>query len=541
LEDRSLLSVEVLSSFMGLGPGAGDAAPPNPQVAAGPDHVVEVVNSQVAVFDKGVVRRVVWAEPLSVFFGPLEQGGGILPQGEPVVAYDESAGHFVVAVADRSALEFAVSATSDPSDPEGSFRAMHRIVFPLPASPGPGVGSDGGNLRLGWTAGAYVFTLDDTYHTGVHEDDGSDDPRPGFRVVAVDKTAALDPNLSDVPYFDLSYYNHYRSVGVAAMHGSAAGDPLWLVLQSYDDPASRELARLTGLLSGQPDLTEYPFTYDAAPPDRLGLAAPELLHLSWRGGRLAVSYTVGAGDLARAVWYDIDTTGDVPFVTWAGEIDPGLGVDTFLPSVEIAANGDLGMSFLQSSPRQPLSMYVTGLKRTDPVVEMQAPVLVQPGAAGYIGPVGRYSGIAVDPLTGTSFWAANAYATDAAANNWGTWVAEFSVGGDSPAVALAAGRDGAPDGTTLAGPDRTGSEVGAVPVGSSPLGHVESTPLRTGGPSARTTALAPSRAVGFTPRVVRVGRGPAGARGTLAREVFGVWSEWPPLAGDDPWRGVIST
>jgi serralysin len=75
-------------------------------------------------------------------------------------------------------------------------------------------------------------------------------------------------------------------------------------------------------------------------------------------------------------------------------------------------------------------------------------VLVAAGQATYSttfqeGPVhraGDFSGITVDPVTGTSFWAANEYATAPAPNNWGTWIANFTVTGAFFAVGGAPGR-----------------------------------------------------------------------------------------------------
>jgi hypothetical protein len=111
------------------------------------------------------------------------------------------------------------------------------------------------------------------------------------------------------------------------------------------------------------------------------------------------------------------------------------------------------MTFMESSANEFMSMYVTGQRAGDPPGTMQAPVLVKVGEdplrlfvpIGEIpGPhrAGDYSGIAVDPVDGT-FWAANEYATAALSpelpisNNWGTWIANFSItdGGASPSAA----------------------------------------------------------------------------------------------------------
>jgi hypothetical protein len=81
---------------------------------------------------------------------------------------------------------------------------------------------------------------------------------------------------------------------------------------------------------------------------------------------------------------------------------------------------------------QYMSVYVTGRTSADAAGTMETPVLVQAGAGNYhdftgSGRAGDLSGISVDPLTGTSFWAANEYATGAPTNNWGTMISQFSL------------------------------------------------------------------------------------------------------------------
>jgi hypothetical protein len=62
---------------------------------------------------------------------------------------------------------------------------------------------------------------------------------------------------------------------------------------------------------------------------------------------------------------------------------------------------------------------------------MQTPVLVKAGNATYTGSrAGDFSGITVDPSTGTSFWAANEYKGSSAL--WTTWVANFSLSSAPP-------------------------------------------------------------------------------------------------------------
>jgi len=154
---------------------------------------------------------------------------------------------------------------------------------------------------------------------------------------------------------------------------------------------------------------------------------------------------VGLSGAARARWYEFDTSGVSPTLTQQGTIDQGINVHTYYPSIAIAPNGDLGMTFMQSSDNKFVSMYVTGQMFGDASGTMQFPVLAKAGEANYKafdcfnfnsklfkGPcrAGDYSGITVDPDTPDTFCAANEYARSRVPGmiaNWGTWITCFTL------------------------------------------------------------------------------------------------------------------
>src|SRR5207245_11495535 len=114
------------------------------------------------------------------------------------------------------------------------------------------------------------------------------------------------------------------------------------------------------------------------------------------------------------------------------EINPGLLISSYYPSIEINGAGDLGMTYMQSSFRQYVSMYVTGQKQGAAPGTMQPGVLVHAGVGTYLGTRGGdYSGISVDPVNDT-FWAANEYSRSSF-ELWGTWVANFTISASASA------------------------------------------------------------------------------------------------------------
>ena len=148
----------------------------------------------------------------------------------------------------------------------------------------------------------------------------------------------------------------------------------------------------------------------------------------------------------HARWYEISTAGPTPSMVQQGEVDPGPGIDTFMPSVALAPDGTIGMTYIESAagvigppsfPGEDMSMYVTGRALTDPLGTMQPGVKVSPNPMpnqfyNYDGSrIGDFSGISVDPTDPTTFWAVNEYAIEADPSgvipNWGTWIASFEV------------------------------------------------------------------------------------------------------------------
>src|SRR5262245_66462675 len=92
LEDRSLPSVTLVSGTDALDfAGTADGAPPDTIAAAGPNHIVEMVNTDIAIYTKA--GALVFQQDLSQFFGSVFAGNAI---SDPFVMYDEQAQRFIV-------------------------------------------------------------------------------------------------------------------------------------------------------------------------------------------------------------------------------------------------------------------------------------------------------------------------------------------------------------------------------------------------------------------------------------------------------------
>ncbi len=464
LEDRNLPSINVGASFDGLDfAGTGDGAPPDTIAAAGQDYVVEMVNTDMAIYTKTGTK--VFQQDLGQFFASVRTGSFL---SDPVVVYDEQAGRFVVGVLDLSVSFFgtingdsflyAVSDSSNPTlDTTGdgkAFTEMHAVNMTENVAAGT-VFAD--YPRIGWNADGYYVTFN-MFTTGFFN------AYDHVSVISIDKAAATDANNST---FTFTHTNvpggiTQATLAPATMHGSTAStagspQPMYFVEETLDSNGNAtgnaiRVVTATNLLTGSPtfqfsDLTVASYQPPPAATQKgsttlITTNDGRILNAEWRGDRLVASQTVGVSSdsQAHARWYEFNTNG-APTLTQQGTIGVGSGSNSYFPSIAIDPNGDLGMTFIQSSSTEYMSMYVTGQAAGDPLGAMQTPVLVKAGQVAYSATfdsspyrAGDYSGITVDPTDG-SFWAANEYAKAITSSaNWGTWLANFTLGAAVPDV-----------------------------------------------------------------------------------------------------------
>src|SRR5258706_7335089 len=158
------------NGFAGMDFGdSPESVPPDTHAAAGPNHIVEVVNSAIAIYDKTTGTPALgFPQSLESFFGATATSNCLF---DPIVAYDELAERFVVGALDAPAVcaenpslapqtANLLYAVSDTDDPTGSFTEKHRIDVAEPDSNCPGTVTVGGDFtRFGWNAEVHVFTF----------------------------------------------------------------------------------------------------------------------------------------------------------------------------------------------------------------------------------------------------------------------------------------------------------------------------------------------------------------------------------------------
>jgi hypothetical protein len=474
LENRNLLSVTISKNFQGLSL-TGDSSqvePPDPIAAAGLDNgngfggdIVEMVNTDLGIYTKagGLLSRV----PLKTLF----LADSSLSFSDPQVTFDEHAGQFFVGILAyniSSDINSQVShfdyATLDGTNPSTVLSTNYLDV--KESSSGRGAtGTTGVPLladfpRVGWNASAYFVSFNMFEFTGSQSFDH-------VQIVTINQSTMGKANTVDAPS------GQDFTIVPAVMHDLTATNEWFVEEHGFDNGRQLQVIQMVNVLSSTPSLGSayvnvptYGMPYSAPQPG--GFSAPKIntgdtriLSAAVRGSDLVATQNVGTGGATHARWYDINLnvwngTNNTDALYQSGDINPGKGIYTYYPAIDIDAHSNLGLTYMQSSKNQYMSMYVTGRAATDPTGKVQTPVLVQGGLGTYFGSrAGDYSGLSVDPSTGT-FWAASEYSRGGS-NYWGTAVANFSVSAGGTLLTASSVQGGS--GTSSSTTDLTGLPI----------------------------------------------------------------------------------
>lgn len=429
------------------GPGYTDVAvengsyiiPADPSVAAGPEHVVAVVNTSIVAWSKSGSQ--VLRQPFSAFFAPLAPSGTLF---DPKVRYSTFDGRFVVVLLELtdagqgapgnvSNLLVGVSQTADPA----AGWVLSRVDVRTSISgisywaDFPGLAVDDDHAYV--TANLFAFG------TGTYG---------GTRVwvLPMDELAAgapgpsvpLDPfALASVP--DLS-----STLQPAVVHGKLPGDPTatWLVefsglndaVSSYVglfrllDPLGSPSVELSFLELGTVDdfNSSLPGAPQAGSATTVATNDRRTLDSAWRRDRLAASFTLVPpggpdGGQATAAWFeaDVSSPGAPSLLVFgtegAEELAPGT--HTYFPSVDLGADGSLALGFSASSAGAFVGAFASLGPAGEPAGSLRPPLALHSGTAAYVRTFGSgsnrwgdYSGVASDPTGDGSFWVFNKFA-----------------------------------------------------------------------------------------------------------------------------------
>ena len=414
--------------------------PADPNIAVGPNHIVEVVNTDIAWFDKttGVKQFQVGMEPIP---GPTEGffeslGGGSFVF-DPKAFFDPVTNRFfVVALEQDDATETSkvLVAVSDDNNPNGTW-AKYRFEAMLTINstptwldyPGFGCNKDAvivtGN-QFGFASGSF-----------------------GSQALVIPKLPLLSGGSATATSFHLP---NFFTIQICRTSDPVL-DRIYMVTNG---PTSAQLTVLAATgLTGTPAIVStnmaiptwiFPTVYAPSTGGHsLDILPGRILDAEHRGGKIYATHTVRAPSDSRNVvrWYEVNANNYPsanPTLSQSGNVAGGPGQHLFMPGIASNSAGDVALVFTRSSTAITADIMVAGRRQTDPPGTMGAPVLVKSSLGATYGfpgvnRWGDYHSIEVDPDT-VNFWSVAMLGQ--VNGNWTTEISKLTISDITPGASF---------------------------------------------------------------------------------------------------------
>jgi hypothetical protein len=429
-------AVGVITGFRGLNQSQGGGfSPPDVVDAAGPNHIVEMVNLAGGIFTKQ--GTLVEAFPLSSFFlaGPLTATHRM---SDPQVLYDAQSQRWFASIIDLTTLAVGFRdlsynnvtiAVSGSSDPTGTWKVYSlRIGEVLPDQPVIGVS-------------------DDKFVVSANDFDGLFGPFIGAQywvlnkneMVAGASTIDLDSFGPDIGLESMHPVQSLSSTSIEYMVTTGAGQNccnpniVQLFAITGTPPLPLSVGKLSLAVSG---VFDPPAAVEPDPTQKINTNDHRVLRAVWFQDNLWYSLTdscVPSGDTTSrscARFTEISTAGHYV----AQDFDFGAaGQYYYYPAVSIDGNGNMEAIYGYSSSTIFPSLAVTGQLATDPMNALAQPRTLKTGSAiDASGRYGDYFGAGLDPSDPTVVWVAGEYDDNSA---WSTFIGSITM---TPTLVLSA-------------------------------------------------------------------------------------------------------
>lgn len=423
-------SVAVSAGFNGL--GYTSVCPADPTVAVGPNHVIQMINGGSGAYLK------IWSKTgtqllAQTYMDAITGKGGL---GDPIVLYDQLADRFVLTEfankpeTGTDGLVFAVSKTNDPT---GLWNVYYYSTVNFPDYPKFSI----------WHDAYYAKT-----------NDFKRNRYSGARAYAFNKAAMIAGNATAaMQSFALGTANKYYSMCPVGLSGTTQAPAGTGGLFAYlnDNSWSGSATDSVGLLEFDvnfttPSLSAISVAKSLAvaaytlgsgtipqPNNGQGLDALRNRVMNQPQFRMVGSTPTivlahvgnNASGIASVRWYELTNTG-----TWAVRNQGTYSPDNnyrFMPSINVNAAGDVGLSYNVSSTTVFPSIRFTGRKYADAANTMtitEGVLKAGTAVSSCVNRYGDYNHLVVDPSDDATFWMTAMYN---AASSWSTYINSFNL------------------------------------------------------------------------------------------------------------------
>ena len=422
--DPNVVPQEAEQGVAGVGPdygfnGIADTGwyPPDPDIAAGLDHVVAVVNGGIAFYEKDGTRT--FQTSLNEFWAPV---GAQYFVFDPTALWDPHSQRFIACAPELLWDEFGTItdgficlAVSDDADPNGTW---HKYRF---STKHLGLFIDFSNLGVDDEA---IYVSSDYFNTPVGNFvhifpkapmlDGQPTEMKAVR------TEDYQISLGNCKTFDVNAPAQYfaTSFGVSAHR---------IRFEAITDPLGTPTRHSTTI--GVPPYGWPPGAEQKGTSNRAATIDWRIKNGVYRNGSFWVAHTIGEEDTARVRWYEFDMngwplSGNSPVLVQSGTFDDGPRQYSWFPDICVDGQGNAAIACNRSSPDDYIYIARSVRRFGDPLdffrssIRLQESVTPEEG-----GRWGDYSGIDEDPADPSTFWSLTEYRT----NGWRTWVGKVDA------------------------------------------------------------------------------------------------------------------
>jgi hypothetical protein len=400
-------------------PGTG-WTPPDPEVAIGPQHVVVMVNGQIACFDKNGLN--LWRDEIEDNFGFWGAQGATGFVFDPECTWDPHSQRFLAMACERSSNSRSVFLLAISKD-DTPTTAADWWKYRLDVTTISDNDIDSPNMAVGPES---ILLTADFF--------GPDK----YLLYAIQKSSVLNGGLP-VTANELIVGATLQSMGIPVVYDA---DNTLYVLQSTEQSSNNTVIfhairnPFTAWSRVTHTLAVPTYTYPNQPPQKGSSSRPFLFEprfwsVAQRNGSIWAVHHVDSSR-ARVRWYQFDLNGwptsGAPSIAQSGELDYGDQIHTFFPSIHVDAQDNAAITFARSSPTEYISMGRALRAAGDPPNVFRPMQVVQTSDNAHnSGRWGDYSGTQADPSAGPGvFWGHHEF-TSGSTNSWRSWVARYEL------------------------------------------------------------------------------------------------------------------
>ncbi|MDD4976224.1 MAG: hypothetical protein PHY93_17840 [Bacteriovorax sp.] len=407
-------------------------APSDSNSDVGPNHIVEVVNVALAIFDKAG-NVLLGPIPINTIWSGFGGGCESNNDGDPVVKYDKLADRWIISQIIFTKKPYmqcvAVSRTGDPTGAYARYSFLYGNSFDY----------------------SKIGVWPDAYYISSNTFKGQ--RFVGAETCAYDRQSMLNGTAASQQCFQFS--SSIASILPSDLDGKTqppSGSPNYLInlvsnalnlWKFHVDWVHPRNSRITGPTK----ISVAPF----APACGGGVCIPQsettqkldslgdrlMYRLSYRNfidhESLVVNHSVAEGKRVGVRWYEIRSPNIGTYVYQQGTFAPD-DLYRWMGSIAMDGLGNIGMGYSVSSSNMHPGIRYTGHATTDRlgVMGQGEGTLIAGGGSqtgNNLNRWGDYSSISVDPVDDCTFWYTNQYLANNGSFNWHTRIGSFKMPG----------------------------------------------------------------------------------------------------------------